>query len=127
MVSRVKSGDKVRFQNCSFGCACSVRGGRNRIFQKKTQVVTVDWPAYSAYICSVVDRLATCARADLNPPRGGFNRGVFGGICVSLFFLDGERKSGRGRREPSQRRRRAEARSEAAPAHSYTPRAIASF
>ena len=33
-VYRVQSGEKVLFQNCSLGCACTARGGRNCRFQK---------------------------------------------------------------------------------------------
>ena len=33
-VYRVQSGEKVLFQYCSLGCACTARGGRNCRFQK---------------------------------------------------------------------------------------------
>ena len=64
-VSRVQSGEKVLFQYCSLGCACTARGGRIRRFQKIIRFLKLTALLLILSIVGVYDTIATYTAAVL--------------------------------------------------------------
>ena len=69
-VSRVQSGEKVLFQNCSLGCACTARGGRNCRFQKIIRFLKLTCLLLILLICAARARIELVAPTDVGPCLG---------------------------------------------------------